>query len=476
MSTTSTLDTSTALSAESALAARTLRLAKGDLNGWSWLSNARQPVKEGSPKPCPVGESIDELIEPLMEGANEWSVRRAKPTSQVLPRLLVDIKYSVRSLEETVRNRLTAMVLLPIYRGLGTAELDDGFDEMRRRCLEAHVLLKLVCLLGDDLSDRINKAQQTDLSPYCILRRDLEIDLTRVSDIVARTVGGYDSDSDDFDSNARQVYGDPGTSKSVPDWARPDLLWRLAGQLDSSAANLTLPRPWVETPIPWQSVDRHWKELSKRLDISSGSPDHSVATISQDDDSSSETPSASKHCDEQHEPLEQKMETPRVMIAEVLSHNDPAYVNHLAKRISLCYQSKRPVLTVAIQLRGEEDSKARKRAAAWEQRLLVSLQESEDVGEAFAFMTTDGRLLINLLDIDRMDATELIRDTLQDSLQPRSDFGAEANSTPIFFAGMAACTTPSPSLKAVDLIEAAIRCLDAAQLQKRSAIKSIEVY
>lgn len=478
MSSTSTLNSSSTLSAESALAARTLRLAKEELKTWAWLSNPRMDMlgADLASSPCPVGDSIDQLIEPLLEGASEWSARRAKPTSAVLPKMLSDIRYSVPSLEEPVRNRLTAMVVLPVYRSLGTAELDDGFDEMRRRCMEAQILLKLVALLGSDLSERINDAQKTDLSPYCILKRDLEIDLSRISDIVARTIGGYDPDSDDFDSFATSTYEDPGQGRAIPDWACPDLLWRLAGQLDSSASNLTLPRQWVNTPIPWQSVDKHWKELSQRmrsagvgteLDKTDGaSRPESSEHASAPDTSSSEVESA------QNEDLP----ATRVMIAEVMGHNDPAYTNHLGKRISICSHGKRPILTAAIQLRDDASTRSRKRTSVWQQKLLNALQESEEVGEVFAFLTSDAKLLINLLDIDRMDATELIRDAMEMSLGPNSEFDSEANNPPIYFVGMAACAIPSSRLEAADLVEPAIRCLQAAQSQKRSAIKSIEVF
>ena len=462
------------LNAESALAVRSIRCAKSQYDSWCWLSDPKSDSKiQRNPELDAVSKSIDEVIEPLLENAAAWDAKRAKLTSTVLPEVLLDINYSVRSLDSEVRNRLVAMVLLPIYRSLGTAELDEGFFEMRRTCLEAQVLLKLICVLGDDLSNRINEAQRHEMSPHCVLKRDLEIDLTRICNVISRSIGGYLSKDDEFSQDSIIQLRDEKSCRQIPEWAQPDLLWRLAGQLQYAGANLTLPRPWIDTPVPWQSVDRHWNELVERLAQAHGesAPNNEIDHCSSKQELSETKPAI--EAGDSTKP--RKQNTSRVLIAEVLGHNDPAYVSHLSKRIKTCHSSKRAVLTVAIQLRADGEPAGLVRVQPWQQDLINALHSSEDVGEVFAFLTADNKLLINMLDIERMDATELLRDSLQERLQPK-DFGAEAKSTPIYYVGMAACGTPSPSLTAIDLIEPAIRCLSAAQLQPRSSIKSIEVY
>ncbi len=180
---------------------------------------------------------------------------------------------------------------------------------------------------------------------------------------------------------------------------------------------------------------------------------------------------------------------PKVILAEIRSHNDPLFMNVIRRRLATCRTEERTlslshiVVTPDDEMQQGEVSALRDNGLTlWQQKLVNWLADHPHVHDPYAFLTSTGELILCVLDLERNEMTSILRQGLVEVLTGKQleEAGvlslAKVNIPARFHAGIAATSSPGASMTAEQLIEPAIRCLTAAQRHGRASIKSIEVY
>ncbi|MCA9134634.1 MAG: hypothetical protein KDA45_15810, partial [Planctomycetales bacterium] len=180
---------------------------------------------------------------------------------------------------------------------------------------------------------------------------------------------------------------------------------------------------------------------------------------------------------------------PKVLIAEIHTHNDPVFVNVVRRQIAVCRSEARALSLACIVVRPEDEAdrlalcgSRDNGLALWQQKMVQWLAEHPQVVEPYAFLTTEGELVLCLLDLERSETTSLLRHGLLEVLLGRpvdDDSGtslAKVSLPARYHAGIATSSSPGASLSPQQLIEAAVRCLTAARSLGKGSMKSIEVY
>ncbi len=149
--------------------------------------------------------------------------------------------------------------------------------------------------------------------------------------------------------------------------------------------------------------------------------------------------------------------TPKIIIAEVRSHNDPAFVSVARRQLAVCRSEERCMSLLAIKVSpdGEEGNMPTLQSlglASWQQKLVNWLSDHPEVHEPYAFVSNEGELILSLMDIERNTATLILRQGLTEVL---SNGGGEASST-------------APRFLPVTTL-ASVRCLHPLQLLSLSS-------
>ncbi len=177
---------------------------------------------------------------------------------------------------------------------------------------------------------------------------------------------------------------------------------------------------------------------------------------------------------------------PKVIIAEVRSHNDPAFVSVVRRQVAMCRSEERTMSLVAIRVEpdGEEENLPSLQSlglASWQQKLVNWMSDHPEIHDPYAFVSSAGELILTLLDIERNCATGLLRQGLIEVLTGQV-MASEASSLSRaamparYHGGIASVCSPSAGFEAEQLIEATYRCLAAAERHGKASIKSIEVF
>ncbi len=179
----------------------------------------------------------------------------------------------------------------------------------------------------------------------------------------------------------------------------------------------------------------------------------------------------------------------RIPIAMVRSHNDPLFVNSLQRRIAECRTEDRCVTLVLIDVAPENEddflqlcATRENGLALWQQKLSNWLSDHPHVNQPRAFVTSDSELLITFIDIERAEATSILRQGLMEVLSGkkldglREDQLAKVSLPAKYHVGIASVASPSAGFTPYQLIGSTHRCYDAAKRTGSAAIKSIEVY
>ena len=177
---------------------------------------------------------------------------------------------------------------------------------------------------------------------------------------------------------------------------------------------------------------------------------------------------------------------PKVLIAEIRSHNDPIFVNVIRRQIGKCRAEDRAVSLVSMVVLPEDENDRHEihenGLTLWQQKMVNWLADHPQVIEPHAFLTSDGELLLCLLDLERNETTSLVRHGLVEVLTGRhidesqGNMLAKVNVPARYHAGIASTSSPGARFSPEQLIEPTIRCLSAASRHGKASIKSIEVY
>lgn len=176
----------------------------------------------------------------------------------------------------------------------------------------------------------------------------------------------------------------------------------------------------------------------------------------------------------------------KIAIVEISSNTDSMFVNIMRRQVATARNQDNSVCLAAMCVESE-DVADRDRIGAknsnglliWQDKLVNWLAEHPQVHEPFAFVTSNGQLVFSMQDIDRTAATNVIRDGLITVLTGKrieDQAGLNRVAIPVRYFGGIGSACPNAGFAAETLIEAAWRCLSAAQNQGKATIKSIEVF
>lgn len=422
---------------------------------------------------------IDDLIQPMRESATKWEKEQTVEAAFALAHLSQCIFEHCDQLHLEFTERLLATCWLPLYRSIATGELADGFEQSRFRFTETLCLLGLCDELGNEIRDLLEFSRSKDLSPHTSVVEQLSVDLVAQGFLVRGIAAGLDIDSRSLNTEAREFLKNACPidvrrgSEQIPDWAHPEALWHLAGEFLSSNKCMFLPRSWIEDAIPWSSIAEHWEKLWKLLNPSQTSADD----VSQAD---ADKPTAFTN-------RKEELVLPKVLIAEINTPNDPAFVK-LTKRQLATGRSEGRCVCLASTIVVPDNAKSRKALCGsrksgirpWQQKLVDVFADHPDLEDPYAFITSEGELLLCMLDIERVDVTNLIRKSMEMIFEKANATiaGASVLHQPParYYSGVASVSSPNAGMAPEQLIEAACRCLSAASSQSSTLIKSIEVF
>ncbi|MEZ6137489.1 MAG: hypothetical protein R3C53_21585 [Pirellulaceae bacterium] len=526
------------LSAEAALAVRLIRSsgASGASDFWLWLS---EPTAHKSPPPndnqtahAAIQGSMDEIIAPMLEDAAAWEVKEARYAPAWLASICLHIAQTHFSRGRGCSVRLLATSLLPLYRTLATGKLKEGFQQARARLTETLLLLELCdelsSVANDDFHDLLEAGFHRNSNPVEIMQEQLGIGLEELGQQTLHLIGEFDSASGTLSIEACQQLrsGHSDYKSKAPEWAAPDLLWKLAGELISKKSEMVLPRSWIDTPVPWSSIADHWNSLAHLLSnlpnenpgngAAASDPATAVHQAGLDDllgsELSNASASANSSIENQLDEISQSVEKmfrrqeqlenvvrptdsgpvpvlPKVIIAEIRSHNDPVFVNVLKRQIGSCRAEDRTICLAHIVVHPEDETdrgdvcgKRDNGLTLWQQKLVNWLADHPEVVDPYAFLTSEGELILCILDLERNQMTSILRQGLIEVLTGKrveevSEMSLAKVHVPArFHVGIAATSAPSSNFAPEQLIEPAIRCLSAASRQGKASIKSIEVF
>lgn len=548
------------LAAEHALAKRFLRSRFVPLEVWRWLAGA-DPDAARVPWPAPpeVARLLSSLGGTLSRERNAHAQVRTSSDLAWTAGLMHFIHQTVPERALASQHRMLACCVLPLYRGLAGAEAPEVLAAVRRQLADALALSALIREFQPELTELLAAAIAEDKTPYDLLDAALGVDLEQVAQCLL--VAGHGWSGRDPDE-LNDLVSRPIALERRPNWAAREILWRLAGELLANHTQFVVPREWVQVPVPWDEASRHWCELAAALEQDQrpdrqtppGMPAESLA-ISQPEQRSREVAVSSPGTNGElpaelpaEPPLEDMDEVtrlkleieiadsidalvqstrlatqmgggsgdsqdgfhggadddfvvPRVIIAEIRSHNDPAFVAVVRRQLAICRSDERSVSLVAARVQPDEDSASSVSEvipedqaseaqpalqslglAAWQQKLVHWMAEHPEVNDPYAFVSGNGELILCLMDVERNTATMLLRQGLVKVLTGQTivaDTSASLARVQIparFHSGIASVSAPAASFEPEQLIEATYRCLAAAQRHGKASIKSIEVF
>ena len=485
---------SPSLGIEAALAARIIRTTPLPRELWLWLTTA-QRAAANTPHyvDARLTALVHEIFEPLVAQAPPAERQESHATAQWLAVACRAIADHYTAVGLGTGPRLLAASLLPLYRCLATRTLAEGLAASRQRLAESLAVLALCHEVGSDLVQLLDPLNRRRDAPQVILSTHFDIDLSLLAQTIGQAVTAFDPASGQFTAAgiSRLFRLDPQPPACpLADWAAPDLLWRLSGELISQNSEMLLPRAWIETAVPWHSITDHWQRLSLRLARGpSGDPasDTSTDAAPNTGPQNLTPPPQPPLAAEPHMPAPAAADTAaRVLIAEVRSHNDPVFVNVIRRQIAKCRSDDRAVSLASIVVQPEDGNDHHEvhenGLLLWQQRLVNWLAEHPQVVEPHAFLTSAGELLLCLLDLERNETTSLIRFGLVEVLTGKpvderdGNCLAKVHVPARYHAGIASTSSPGAGFSAEQLIGPAMRCLAAASLHGKASIKSIEVY
>lgn len=501
---------------EQALAQRWLRERFAPLQVWQWLAGRIHQEATFGPSAAPRLKSLlAELGAPLAGQSNDHERKSLDRTLSLAASLLTFLHGKTRPASVACQQRMLASCVLPLYRGLARGSVEEVTSVMRRQLTDALALAALVCEL-DPVAELLASGMTRDEMPQEVISLTLGIELDQLAERLLVCGHGW---SGEDEAELRTLIASDVRLDTRPPWGTPKVLWQLAGELTAERAEFVVPRDWIRVPVPWNEASEHWREIARALDESaaaaasaSNSPQTSgqsgAVEEGQDDvarlkleieiaDSIDSLVQESRgairrvRSDNPFAKLRgragDEFIVPKIIIAEVRSHNDPAFIAVVRRQLATCRNLGGTLTLVAVRVQpdGDADGTPTLRSlglAAWQQKLVNWISDHPEVREPYAFVSSVGELILCLMDIERNAATSLLRDGLLKVLsgKPVSEEAAAALArVPVparYHSGIGSVSSPAASLEAEQLIEATYRCLAAAERHGKAAIKSIEVF
>jgi hypothetical protein len=480
-------------------------------------------------------EIFDDLLNPIIDDATVWERQQAKHISEWLAASAILFQNSKYTQALGIAPRMLASTTLPLYRCLAVGDLFESVQAVRQQTAEQLILLSLLRELGEEFCAWLDTQLMHGQTPTHAIHREFHLDISSTAELLLEAAGEIDQRSGSLTTAGLallQKHSRTADSTRPGElWSDSQLLWKLAGELNATRAEIVLPRPWIEIPVPWGKIQDHWHRLSQHLlqtlqqsstglNPTSSSHGSSLTQAEQAPhvmDVETETAvelgelceavatvvSGRKEPSERHgteqpdqaEAMRHPTPTagfaeclPKLLLAEISSLSDPAFLNVMRRRLAACRADDRPLCISIVVVTPDDDGSANRPWPAvgglsrWQQALVNWMAEQPHVAEPFAFLTSSGELIFCVHDLEKNEMTTLIRRALLHVLGGANDAtvsDASLNKVNIparFHAGIAGSSSPGPNLTAEQLVAPALRCLQAAQQQGKTGIKSIEVY
>lgn len=151
---------------------------------------------------------------------------------------------------------------------------------------------------------------------------------------------------------------------------------------------------------------------------------------------------------------------------------DPGLVGRLTSELVACRQNRcaLSLLLVAIDHWGEVVFSLGPGGATQLLQSVEKVCQQLDASEAFCMQASEARLAVALPGCDRLEAAALGNQLLRHVRQANSGQAVEWSVS----VGVSTIALPPPNFTALDLLESAARCLNAAQMTGGNTLKSIE--
>lgn len=530
------------LSPEQALAQRWLRERSVPISVWQWLSGrAAEQLQTNLPRNQALESHFSQLGCQLARDSNTYERDALEHCLSMAASLMCVVFDRTRGPFEACHHRMLAASLLPLYRGLAKGSVAEVTSVMRRQLADTLTLANLVEELGADLAELLASGMAQDESPYAQCKSSLGMDLEMLTQHLLCRCQKTTSSEIKADwrpdwakpavlwrlsaelSSERSEFVVPREWISVPvpwndacdHWKRVMHLLQTTRAVSPDKSNSTRPeqdsKPVAIVPVRDNSLEseiaRSVETLVQESRLKNSGHNSSVksepgqkaksilprtlggsdpidgrrlgaSTAPFVDQSTGLTPSVAD-----------EFVVPKILIAEVRSHNDPVFVNVVRRQLAICRTDERTLSLIAarVQPDGESESGLETTLSSlglstWQQKLVNWMSDHPEVHEPFAFVSGEGELILCLLDIERSAATGLLRQGLVEVLTGKaltSELGSALARAAIpakYHSGIGTVSSPGAGFEAEQLIEATYRCLDAAERHGKASIKSIEVY
>lgn len=505
---------------EQALAQRWLRERFAPLEVWQWLAGLPHvDIPAGLPLNGRLKLLLAELGAPLAEQSHHDERKSLDHALTLAASLLTFVHGKTRAASAACQHRMLAGCVLPLYRGLAQGSVQEVISVIRWQLTDSLALAALVGEL-DPVADLLACGMSRGEMPQDVLKSSLGINLDQLAERLL--VCGYGWSGHD-EGELRRLIASDVQHDARPSWGTAKVLWQLAGELTAERAEFIVPRDWIRIPVPWNEASEHWREIARALEASTaaatsdhtsgahGAPTHvsgpessqddvarlkleieiadSIDSLVQESRSALRARSDNPFAKLRAQLLLDDFIVPKIMIAEVRSHNDPAFIAVVRRQLASCRNLGSTLSLVALRVQNEGEAEEHGTPtltalglSAWQQKLVNWMADHPDVCEPYAFVCSSGELILCLMDMERNAATSLLRQGLQQVLTGKrdgDDFSsslARAHIPAKYHSGIGSVSSPAASLEAEQLIEATYRCLAAAERHGKAAIKSIEVF
>lgn len=540
--------TCTELKPEQALAKRWLRTGLLPLPVWQWLCGRQVSLTEHLPIASPLlMQAIGAFAQPLGTHSNTHEQQSLDNCLATAAQLITYCYQSAQEPARDCLERMLATSLLPLYRGLARGSVPEVTTVLRRQLADAVTVHAALIEFRDELPELLCGAMADDHSPYIKFENVLQADLQRLTQTLLVAATKWDGhDAPQLDAIVREEHTiDWRPAWGAPNvlWRLAGELIAQRAEFVVPRDWIDVPVPWNEASEHWLDVVHALKQLTSTstqtpalaastktstplprtnsqsssaeplkvgtIDLASTSEANLNVAEQGDDiqrlkleieiaDAVDSLVQASRvavgnavgnrtdgsHAAQTPRPKQDEFVVPKIIIAEVRSHNDPAFVSVARRQLALCRSEERCMSLLAIKVSpdGEEGNMPTLQSlglASWQQKLVNWMSEHPEVHEPYAFVSNEGELILSLMDIERNTATLILRQGLVKVLSSddSDDASLSRAATPArYHAGIGSVSSPTSGFEPEQLIEATYRCLDAATRHGKASIKSIEVF